>query len=134
MTPIENSEFVLDTHAWIEYFEGTTRGQPVRTMVLSGHAITPTIVIAELSDFFAKKKREGWPDAFELITSKTHVIELNPFIAQKAGILKQQVRSQFKNNFSLPDAIILTTAQESNARVVTGDRHFKKLPGTVFLG
>lgn len=126
-------EFVLDSQAWIEYFQGSAQGQRVRTILEQKNSLTPTAVIAELSNFFVRKEVTGWNNALSVIQSKTIIANLNVRIAEQAGALKFEIRNKFKNNFSLIDAMILATAREHNARVVTGDRHFKELPETIFL-
>lgn len=134
MTLTENSELVLDTSAWIAYFQNEKSGPQIEDFLKGGRCITPTTVVAELSDFFARKKRSGFDDALRFIQKKTLLAELTVPTAQKAGIIKNNIREQFQSNFSLIDATILATAHEYNAKVVTGDSHFKKIPGTVFLG
>ncbi|MFH0955387.1 MAG: PIN domain-containing protein [Candidatus Micrarchaeota archaeon] len=129
----DNFSLVLDTSAWIAYFQSEKSGIQIEEMLQTRRCFTPTTVIAELSDFFARKKRTGFSDALAFIQKKTGIAELDTVIAQNAGIIKNNVRERFKNNFSLIDASILATALELNAKVVTGDSHFKKLPGTIFL-
>jgi len=43
-----------------------------------------------------------------------------------------EVRKEHKD-FSLIDAIILSTARANNSKLLTGDRHFKGLNETIFL-
>lgn len=126
-----NTEFVLDSYAWIEYFNGSPKGRSVKELIKAKKAVTPTIVIGELSTRYGSFKE--WESMLDLIQNAARIVDLTLSIANQAGIFKTQMRKKFKNNFGLADAIILATARENNAKVVTGDRHFKGLPETIFL-
>ncbi|MBN2067923.1 MAG: PIN domain-containing protein [Candidatus Diapherotrites archaeon] len=126
-------KYVLDTFAWVEYFRGTQKGETVKKCVEEGACATPTIVIAELSDVYEREKNKYWERDLAFIIYKTTIVNLDQNIATKAGKMKNAIRKKHKAKFGLADAIILTTAQELEAKVVTGDTHFEKLTGIVFL-
>ena len=48
-------EIIFDTFAWIEYFEGTKKGNKVKEYLENNEVITPIIVLLELS-YKADKK------------------------------------------------------------------------------
>ena len=48
---------MIDSYAWIEYFKGSEEGKRAKRYTEKGNCVTPTIVLAELSD---KYHREGW--------------------------------------------------------------------------
>lgn len=126
-------KYVVDTFAWVEYFRGTKKGEIVRDCIEEGNAITPTIALAELSDAYERRGIPNWERDLAFIISKTTIMDLNQQLAVEAGKIKNEVRKKYKTQFGLADAIILATAKKTNARIVTGDKHFEKLKGIVFL-
>ncbi len=128
------SKYVLDSHAWIEYFQGTKIGEKVRALIESKNCITPAIVVAELADKYARENYAYFEGDMEFIETNSTIAELNITIAKNAGKLKNAVRLKYKTNFGLADAIILATARAAGATVVTGDSHFKHLKNVEYLG
>jgi len=126
-------KYVLDTFAWVEYFRGTEKGKNVRKCLEEGSCATPTIVMAELSDVYEREKNNYWERDLAFIIYRTTVVNLDQNIAANAGKAKNLIRKKYKTKFGLADVIVLATAQELEAKVVTGDRHFEKLSEVVFL-
>jgi len=116
---------VIDSFAWFEYFLGSTAGARARPFIESSKGITPTIVIAELSE---KYRREdlAFTEDLDFIIGKTRVASLDAKIAQKAGALSHE-RKRNVRRWGLADSIILATAREYKAKIVTGDEHFRDL-------
>jgi predicted nucleic acid-binding protein len=133
-----NSDFVIDTYSWVEYFAGSDAGRKVRSFVESRRCATPTLVIAELSGKLSREVRgnretdDGRSRKLEFVKSSTEVIPLDGDIATRAGELDVE-RKQSVKNWGLADSIVLATAREAGARVVTGDRHFADLKSEVVL-
>ena len=50
---MKTEDYVIDSYAWIEYFKGSKKGQIVLPYIEGGHGLTPLVVIAELSAFYA---------------------------------------------------------------------------------
>ncbi|MBI2140339.1 PIN domain-containing protein [Candidatus Woesearchaeota archaeon] len=120
---------VLDTYAWIEYFEGSSQGIEVRKLLESGEEplCTPSVVLAEIGDAYAKGKINArWQEIANFITFNTQLQPINPEIAFQAGRLKNEIRKRF-TGFGLIDGIILATAKFLNGKVVTGDFHLTHL-------
>lgn len=95
--------------------------------------LTPTIVLAELSD---KYSREGIPSLtldLDEIEARSTVVPLDRAIAESAGKIKAKAR-QTKPDFPLSDGIVYATARSIGADVLTGDPHFRGMSGVVFLG
>ncbi|MBI2598555.1 MAG: type II toxin-antitoxin system VapC family toxin [Candidatus Diapherotrites archaeon] len=125
-------KYVLDSHAWIEYFKGTLSGEKAKYFLETQECITPAIVVAELSYKYSTNN-EDFEKQLNFILGKSSIIDLNSELALSAGKIKKFVRKKYKNNFGLADAIILATARKINAKVVTGDHHFKLLKNVEFL-
>ena len=127
------SSYVLDSYAWVEYFRGTEKGETVRVLLENMACFTPAIVIAELSDKYAREKYDFWEQDLQFIIENSSIIDLGKEIAAEAGKIKQAVRKKYKNNFGLADAIKLSTAKKINKQVDTGELHFKKIKNVEFL-
>jgi predicted nucleic acid-binding protein len=62
----------------------------------------------------------------DFILGKTRIISLDSGIAEKAGIINHERKSAVKR-WGLADSIVLATAREHGAKIVTGDEHFRDL-------
>ena len=125
------NEGVIDTFAWIEYFLGSKRGEKVKEFIESNNAITPTIVIAELSARYSKDARD-FAGKSRYIGFNTKIAVLNNEIAEFAGKIKTEQRKK-KKSFGIVDSIIYATALTLNAKIVTGDPHFRDIKEAVMI-
>ncbi|MFB6294535.1 MAG: PIN domain-containing protein [Candidatus Nanohaloarchaea archaeon] len=118
--------YLLDTYAWIEYVEGSTEGERVRDILEDeAELFTSVISIAELSDAFHRGGIESevtWTTVLDFVQLHAQVVGVRSDIAADAGVLKVEKRSEF-SDYGLIDAIILQTARDRDATLVTGDRH-----------
>lgn len=130
--------YVIDAYAWIEYFKGSKPGEKVKHYVETEDAVTPTVVIAELSrKLLMEIKRgvettEGRRAKLEFIGTSTAIVDLSRDIAELSGEIDIERKSKMKN-WGLADSMILATALRSNAKVVTGDKHFSDLKNNVIM-
>lgn len=120
-----NYNYVIDSYAWIEYFNGTKEGEKAKSFIESGKAATSSISIAELSAKYLKENKKFEED-FDFIMSRTKIINVDQKIAKSAGELNFESKKKIKD-FGMADAIILATANFVAGKVVTGDEHFRKL-------
>lgn len=121
----QRESYVIDSFAWLEYFTGSSAGAEAKPFIESGKSITPTIVIAELAEKYRREKMAFAQD-LDFIVGKTRIIPLDIMIAEKAGILSHE-RKRAVKRWGLADSIVLATAREHGAKIVTGDEHFRDL-------
>jgi predicted nucleic acid-binding protein len=129
------NRILLDTYAWIEYFRGSEEGRIVKELIESkSEILTPTLVIAELSDKYRRtgKGNEWEKDRMRVVKLRSAVVALNASSANEAGRTKLQMRSQYED-FPLADGMILAIAREREASILTGDRHLRNLPESMNL-
>ncbi|HYY91378.1 MAG TPA: type II toxin-antitoxin system VapC family toxin [Candidatus Dormibacteraeota bacterium] len=121
----------MDSFAWIEYFSGSRAGERVREHIESSHGATPTIVVAELSE---KYRRTGGElgARFDFIRSRTRLVPLDEELARTAGELNFQ-RKKKVHGWGMADSIVLASGRQRQAKILTGDPHFKDLPETISL-
>jgi len=122
-------KFVLDSYAWVEYSLGSTMGKFVDFLLKNTSCITPSIVIAELSDKFHREKNlKEWQILFKFIKHKTEIISLDAMLAHQSGECKNFLRGQQQSSekkVGLADAIIYQTSISQDSRLVTRDEHFE---------
>ena len=123
--------YVLDTYAWVEYFRETTLADKVENILETGECFTPTIVIAELKTKFLRDNLV-FADAFSFIEVKTPIVNLNKNLALSAGKINFE-RKKVNPHWGLSDSIVLATAREFGAKVVTGDEDFRDLINEVIM-
>jgi len=124
-TLARNRAVVLDSFAWIEYFNGTTAGEKVQSFLEAGRVLTPAIVVAELSEKHKRLNREFGPK-YDFVKARTSVVPLEEELARVAGELNFERKKRVKG-WGMADSIVLATARLSKSVIVTGDPHFKDL-------
>ena len=133
---------VIDSYAWIEIFLGTKKGESAMNVIANAEiALTPEIVLAEIA---RKYMREGIGEKIirerlERIAQSSELSGLDNTTAIESArtfleIENQAKKAKSKRKPSLFDAVILATARMNDAKVVTGDEHFKGLEETLSIG
>lgn len=127
------TKFVLDSYAWIEYFIGSQRGSKVKEYIESpdNEIFTSIITIAEISSITKRENRDV-EDVFVNINNLSEIYNINSEFAKEAGILHAEIRKKIKD-FGMADTVILLTARKLNAKVITGDPHFKDFKEAVLI-
>ena len=125
-------KILIDSSAWIEYLEGSTKGEKVREIFSGDNELYVLNFI--ISEVISKIKRKNMNEelAYRAIITNSKVLNLTPRIAKNAGLLHAEMKKKIKD-FGLADALILATAREMNMKVLTEDKHFKKFKEAVFL-
>src|SRR5208283_1802228 len=131
---------VVDSYAWIEHFLGSEKGGKTDEILQNSDEIyTPDVVLAEIARKYA---REGVEDniiqsRLQQIEDASNIVALNAEIALLAAKCYLEMQANAKKlKLTLPrlfDAIILATGRSLNAKILTGDQHFKNLPETLWL-
>lgn len=124
-------DYVLDTYAWKEYFDGTEKGKRVASLFHNASVGTSVLVLAELSDLFERSQLD-FDIPLHFIQATSAIVPLTPEIAIKAGKFKTQQRKNIKY-FGLVDALIYLTAQAHHAKLVTSDPHFSTVKDVLLL-
>jgi predicted nucleic acid-binding protein len=129
----ENSSYLFDTYAWIEYFIGSDEGSIVKRLLDSENVSTSIISLAELSDkYFREKLFDEWQERYDFIINKSTVLPISLENAKKVGQKKWELRNKGES-LGLADSLIIQTAEENNLIIVTGDPHFKTIGNVRFL-
>jgi PIN domain nuclease of toxin-antitoxin system len=132
---------IIDSFAWIEYLTAGRFGTKVRS-VLGGEdlALTPDLVLAEVSRKLARDgvEQNALQAQLSLMLSLTTVTTIDLQVAlaipRADKDLRASARSRGLGAPGLGDATVLATARARGGKVLTGDRHFKDLAETEWLG
>ena len=125
--------FVIDASAWIEYLDGTSKGEKVKEFVENGDysVFTNAVTLAELSSFFRRKKY-NFEEAKKIILSLSTVNEIDVKFAEDAGNFHAELKSERKS-ISLADAFVFATAKKVNGKIITQDEDFRGLKETIMI-
>jgi predicted nucleic acid-binding protein len=116
---------VIDSFAWIEYFAGSEQGEKAKRYIETGDAITPSIVMAEFTDKYARERMDS-KERLAFIRTKSMILPLDDEMAELSGRISAERRSRAKG-WGIVDSIVLATARTRDAKIVTGDEHFRDL-------
>ena len=124
-------KIILDTYAWIEYFIGSDKGKIVDGY-LKEELITPFIILLELS---YRADKEGWDfkKYYNFIKLKSRISGIGEEFILGFGNFYNKIKGK-SPNMEIADVIILMTAVKEQAKIVTGDEHFKSMQEVIYLG
>ena len=133
---------VIDTYAWIEFFIGSKKGEMVKDYLLGENEVyTPSIVLAEIARKYLQENmtEKIVRKRLELIAKISIVIDIDEKLALETGkayleLVKHAKNIGLRQKPSLVDAIILATARKLQAKIITGDKRFKGLKETIWIG
>ncbi len=126
-------EYILDSYAWIEYFNGTEEGKIVNKLFKDPKKRFYTVIccLAEIQGW-ALKNKGNFENLFRLIKSNSTIIQLTEQDWIQAAKEKHEQRKAYKD-FGLIDATLITIQKQIKAKIVSGDKHFKEQKGVIFL-
>ena len=127
------TKIIIDAYAWVEYLDGTEKGVAVRKIIEDheNNVYTCVVTIAELVSKFSRKNTDI-NIALNAVRTLSKVINIDAELSESAGKLHAEVRKRVKD-FGLSDAYLLATARKLQARILTGDVHFKNLKEAMMI-
>jgi predicted nucleic acid-binding protein len=133
-------KIVIDSYAWIELLSGTEKGKKVSDLIDASEVMyTPGIVLAEIARKLFKEGKEAniIKSQLDSIVSISKITAIDAAIAHESANCYLQLADNAKkfrlNTPGLFDAIILATCRLLQAKVITGDEHFKNFPETIWI-
>ena len=120
---------LIDSWAWIEYFKGTNLATKAKEIIESSQKILlSTINVSEIYHFLLKNKPDEAEKLIKFVLSSSFVISIDSSIALKAAKIK------YDKKMGLADALVLATAEENNAMILTGENDFKSIGNVIYIG
>lgn len=126
----ESEKYIIDTYVWIDYFRGLAN-QQLKRIIDREILYTPTIVLAELKKKYVEDNEVGFSVNLEDIRSKSSIIDLDETTAIRAGEIRATIPIR---DIGIVDCILIASAEINNAKVLTGDPHFRGLGNSVLIG
>ena len=121
------NNFVIDAYAWIEYFDGTKKGEIVKEIIENENIkiLTNIVTIAEISSHY-KRKNINFEMPLQVINTLSEIFYLDLEFTIEVGKLHADLKKERKH-MGLADIFMLLTAKKTNSKVVTGDEDFRGL-------
>lgn len=121
---------LIDSYGWIEYFSDGLLADGYAPYIEEADAektVTPTVVVYEV--YKKIKSAMGEEKALEAYAqmSRTRIVELTSDISLKAADVSIAL------DLGMADSIVVATAREFNAEIVTSDEHLKKIEKVKFI-
>ncbi len=125
--------FIIDSYAWIEYFIGSKKGEVLKGLFLDkkNQFLTVECCLAEIKGWSLKNEQD-FDQLFKIIRADSKIVQVIEYDWIDAAKEKFEQRKTQKD-FGLIDAVILVKQKELNCKIISGDKHFKKLKNTIFL-
>lgn len=122
---------LLDTWAWIEYFNGTDKGLKVKETIEKTQVYTSVISLAELSKWVHKNEGNLEP-IIKQVKVNSILLDLEEDVLIESGRKYKEIR-KLKKDIGLIDVLIYMTANIHGLKVLTGDPDFEGLEGVEIL-
>ena len=125
--------YIIDTYAWIEYLNGTSKGEILRKLFnnIGNKFITMECCLAELKGYCLKNNFNF--DKMHSMVKKNSLIF--PVLIEHwldAAEIKSKMRKKFKD-FGLIDSILIAKQRELSCKIISGENHFKELNDVVYI-
>jgi toxin FitB len=120
---------LIDSWAWIEYWKGGKLGEQAAPYIDGEEeSVVSTINLAEVYLWVARSYDEATAgEKVATVEKRCHVVPVEREVAVEAAKIKR------REKLGLADSLILATARQAGAKVVTGDPDMKDLGDVVFL-
>lgn len=124
---------LLDTSAWIEFFQGTEKGKKVREFFGKEENFTSVVTFAEVINWCLRNKLESKTSPYiRAIKKGSEIINLDETIIILAGRLNYE-RKMVVKKWGMIDSFILATSLLYDLKILTKDLQFKDLSNAVIL-
>ena len=124
-------KFIIDSYGWIEYFSEGKLAKEYAKYIENANPhnfISPTIILYEVyKKILSVYNEEKAMETAAHIKYATRLIDLSDNLAISAA------ETSLNQKLPMADAIILTTAKNYNAQVITSDSHFKGLDSVIYI-
>ncbi len=118
----------VDSSGWIEYFlNGTVSERYAKILHGNEEILSPTIILYEVYKIVKREAGHHWALSAAEQIGKTRLVSLSEELACQAADYS------LKHDLAMADAIVYATAQAFEAKLVTSDADFKKLPGVLYF-
>jgi len=125
-----NEGVLVDTYAWLELFQGSDRGKKGREIIRDANPLCTSVLnIYEL--FYRIEQIRGDNTAhhyIDILKSRVKILNLTPEIACMGAQIKID-----PPDMGAVGCLMYETARAQGLVVLTGDQHFRNLPGVILI-
>ena len=127
------TKFVIDAHAWIEYLNGTEKGKKAAEIIEDDKSqnFTSSATVAEVVGKSLKENKD-FNIALDYINNFSTLVNVTGELSILAGQIHFESKKKSKD-FGMLDAFVVATAKKLNAKILTGDPHFKGFKEAVMV-
>lgn len=125
--------YIIDSYAWIEYFLGSSKGEILRALFLEEQHKFTTVecCLGEIKGWCFREKK-NFEEYLTIIRTNSAIMP----VIQQNWIEAAQERFELRKtrkNFGLIDAMLVVKQKANVGTIISGDPHFKGLPGCIFM-
>ncbi|MBI3035742.1 PIN domain-containing protein [Candidatus Woesearchaeota archaeon] len=127
------NRFVIDSFAWIEYLDGSEKGNKVAEIVEAkeNEIFTSSATVGEIISKVLRGNK-NIEIALNHINNLSTVIGITQEMGIAAGHIHFEAKKKNKN-FGMLDAFVAATARKIGAKILTGDPDFKNFKEAVMI-
>ena len=114
---------LLDTSAWVDYFQGEPKARGLEKIISNGQAAVSVVSIAEIKLKLSRQNKD-WQPLVSFMRTSARVIGIDEKIALLAGDFV---------NLHASDALIYASAVANEMTLITSDKDFTGCKGVRIL-
>ena len=122
---------LVDSYGWIEYFGDGPLADKYAEYIEKANIneyITPSIILYEV---YKKIKREKSED--KALEAYAHIVNYTRIAPLDEKMSLDAAEKSLELGLGMADSIIMATADNNDAKIVTSDEHFKELDNVVYI-
>jgi predicted nucleic acid-binding protein len=129
----ESKKIIVDSFAWVEYFQSTPRGEKIKNIVDShGYQLFTTDACMAEIKFSALQGNENFDAVLTDVLFLSTIISSDLDDWLSAAEIKFEKRKTILD-IGIVDCLLIHHAKKIGARILTGDRHFAKEKGVILV-
>jgi len=119
---------LIDSSGWLQFFMNGQLAERYESYLEKfGEVLTPTIVLYEVYKRLKAELNEQQALWAAVQMERTNIVALTPAIAYHAADLA------LEHKLAMADAIVYSTADVHDAKLITSDKDFKDLPKVLYI-
>lgn len=125
--------FIVDAHAWVEYFTGSKAGLILKRLLdnKNHRFITMECTTSELKSYCLRTGKD-FRNMHNALKRNSIILPVLNAHWLAGAELRHEIRKKAKD-FGLIDAILVAKQNELKCMIVSGDPHFKNLKNIVYI-
>ena len=119
---------LVDSWAWIGYFKGSAAEKAKEIIESSEQILISSINVSEIYLFLLRNRPFEADKLIKFVLDSSFVIPVETNLSLKAA------KIELSQKIGLADAIVIATAEDNKAEILTGDDDFKNMKNVIYIG